>query len=78
MRDVRSAWILCGLCLFVGCASPQPQASELEGKPMDVFHSGTESVTVLVFISNDCPIANRYVPELKRLQHQFGPRGVAF
>lgn len=45
---------------------------------MGVFHSGTEPVTVLVFISDDCPIANRYVPELKRLQHQFGPRGVAF
>lgn len=33
---------------------------------------------VLVFLSNDCPIANRYVPELRRLRERFGVRGVRF
>ncbi len=34
--------------------------------------------TVLVFVSNDCPLANRYVPELHRLQKAFASRGVKF
>jgi len=33
--------------------------------------------TVLVFISVDCPIANRYAPEIKRVADEFGPKGVA-
>ncbi|HVQ30672.1 MAG TPA: FG-GAP-like repeat-containing protein [Vicinamibacteria bacterium] len=34
--------------------------------------------TVLLFVRADCPIANRYAPEIVRLRDQFSPRGVAF
>jgi hypothetical protein len=33
---------------------------------------------VLVFVRTDCPISNRYAPELRRLQDRFAPRGMAF
>jgi len=33
---------------------------------------------VLVFVRADCPIANRYAPELRRLHEDYSPRGVAF
>jgi hypothetical protein len=33
---------------------------------------------VFVFTSTDCPIANRYAPELRRLHDRFGPQGVRF
>jgi hypothetical protein len=33
---------------------------------------------VLVFVATDCPISNRYVPELGRLRARFESRGVAF
>jgi hypothetical protein len=34
--------------------------------------------TVLIFVSNDCPLANRYSPEIRRLHERFAPQGVAF
>jgi len=34
--------------------------------------------TVFVFITTDCPIANRYAPEIQRLTSIFTPQGVRF
>jgi hypothetical protein len=31
---------------------------------------------VFVFTSTDCPISNRYAPEIKRIASEFGPSGV--
>jgi len=33
---------------------------------------------VLLFVSTDCPLSNRYVPEFKRLESSYRPRGVMF
>ncbi|MEO5739080.1 MAG: redoxin domain-containing protein [Vicinamibacterales bacterium] len=33
-------------------------------------------MTVLIFVSTDCPISNRYAPEIKRLHEEFTSRGV--
>jgi hypothetical protein len=46
-------------------------AAEQPGPPRVVAH-------VWVFTTTECPIANRYVPEIKRLAGEFGPRGVRF
>jgi hypothetical protein len=39
---------------------------------------GALAMTVLIFVSTDCPISNRYAPEIKRLHADFTPRGVRF
>lgn len=39
---------------------------------------GTLALTVLIFVSIDCPVSNRYAPEIKRLHDEFTPRGVRF
>jgi hypothetical protein len=51
----------------------------LDGSQVDPFLSppGTRAI-VFVFVSRDCPISNRYAPELKRLHDRFTPRGVVF
>ncbi|HUP38538.1 MAG TPA: redoxin domain-containing protein [Vicinamibacterales bacterium] len=36
------------------------------------------ALTVLVFISADCPISNRYAPELTRLHAEFAANGIRF
>ena len=36
---------------------------------------GALAMTVLIFISTDCPISNRYAPEIKRLHDEFAPKG---
>jgi hypothetical protein len=38
----------------------------------------TLALTVLIFVSTDCPISNRYAPEIVRLYDQFTPQGVRF
>jgi hypothetical protein len=38
----------------------------------------TLSMTVLIFLSTECPVSNRYAPEIARLHGEFAPRGVTF
>src|SRR5262245_46830250 len=40
--------------------------------------SGASAARVWIFTTTECPIANRYVPEIKRLAEKFGPQGVKF
>jgi hypothetical protein len=34
--------------------------------------------SVLFFITTDCPIANSFAPEIRRIAAEYGPRGVEF
>jgi AhpC/TSA family len=51
---------------------------DLEGRPVRPLEDASAKATVLVFVGTDCPISNRYAPEIKRLQQRFAPQGVAF
>jgi thiol-disulfide isomerase/thioredoxin len=44
-------------------------------RPLDV-QEGKPSV--VVFVLHDCPISNKYAPELQRLADEFGKRGARF
>lgn len=48
------------------------------GKPVKLFAADAESATVFLFTSTDCPISNRYAPEVRRLAEAYAPRGAAF
>jgi hypothetical protein len=62
----------------LSCAHPSADGvTDLEGRAADPL-AGAAALTVLVFVATDCPISNRYVPELGRLRARFEPRGVAF
>jgi len=37
-----------------------------------------QKAVVLLFIRTDCPISNRYAPDLERLYERFAPQGVEF
>ena len=62
------------LCL-AGSASAQGPARvlDLSGRPVNplIVEPGS-AATVLVFMTVDCPIANRYAPEIQRLESRFG------
>jgi hypothetical protein len=51
----------------------------LSGAPVDALQApaGTKAV-VFLFTSTDCPISNRYAPEVRRLADAFGAQGVVF
>jgi hypothetical protein len=76
---VRAAsWAACAAFAFAACVRPAPEGvTDLDGRPVDPL-AGSAAVTVLVFVATDCPISNRYVPELGRLRARFESRGVAF
>jgi hypothetical protein len=51
----------------------------LSGAPVDALHApaGTRAI-VFIFTSTDCPISNRYAPEIRRIADRFSPEGVVF
>jgi hypothetical protein len=51
---------------------------DLDGVEKDPFASLSDPFVVFFFIRADCPISNRYAPEIQRLQSQYMPRHVAF
>lgn len=53
-----------------------PVAIDLDGQTINPFVSNDP--LVLLFLSIDCPISNRYTPEIKRLRNEFSPRNVRF
>src|ERR1700730_14066472 len=50
----------------------------LFGSQLDPFQDAQTKAVVLVFVRSDCPISNRYAPELQRLYREFSSRGVTF
>lgn len=52
--------------------------ADLEGRWVRPLGAGAGGVRVLVFVSNDCPIANRYAPEIRRIAREYGRLGVGF
>ena len=52
---------------------------DLAGKPVDplVLPAG-RIATVLVFTTTDCPISNRYAPEIQSLAARFAKQGIVF
>jgi hypothetical protein len=51
----------------------------LSGAPLDALTApaGTKAI-VFLFTSTDCPISNRYAPEVRRIAEAFGSKGVVF
>jgi hypothetical protein len=51
----------------------------LSGAPIDALHApaGTKAI-VFIFTSTDCPISNRYAPEVRRIAEAFASKGVVF
>ena len=45
---------------------------------LDPLSPHGEKAVVLLFIRSDCPISNRYAPELQRLYKEYSSKGVEF
>lgn len=57
-------------------AEPAPLV-DLDGRPADPLADGA-AATVFLFVRTDCPISNRYAPEVRRLWEEHAPQGAAF
>ncbi len=50
---------------------------DVQGKSQAIPNK-TAKVTVLFFVTHDCPISNRYAPEINRICRTYSKQGVAF
>jgi hypothetical protein len=60
-------------------SAPFPRGSQvldLKGKQVDPFAAPIDKAVVFIFASVECPIANGYMPEYRRLAEEFGSKGV--
>ena len=83
---LAASFVLCA-GLLAGAASDAgepPKAAragtvlDLTGHPIDPFRARDHAALVFIFISTDCPISNRYAPEVRRLQSKYASRRIFF
>ncbi len=55
-----------------------PFGIDLRGRPIGHLNLPDTRVVVLFFASSDCPISNRYIPEILRLRQEFAAQHVVF
>jgi len=78
------------LLMAVGVARPQASgtphvivgreqvvATDVDGRSVSLLKDGQTRAVVLFFIASDCPISNRTLPEMKRVQSEFSGHGVS-
>jgi hypothetical protein len=75
-------FVVVALCMWlaalVGAGGPSGQAPTVRDqsdREVDPLGPGPD-VRVFVFVRRDCPVANRYAPELERLRQQFTAVGL--
>src|ERR1700674_1827084 len=61
---------------LLAMATTTTLAVDLDGRPVTQLAPPGSRAVVLFFAASDCPISNRYVPEMQRLTRQFEPSGV--
>jgi len=59
-------------------ADPRVHVLDLADRIVDPLDQPGARAIVVIFTRTDCPIANRYAPEIQRLHRAFGPKRVAF
>jgi hypothetical protein len=59
-------------------SSTNLQLLDLAGRRVNPLRSDDAKAQVFLFTRTDCPIANRYAPEVRRLEEKFAPSGVTF
>jgi hypothetical protein len=59
-------------------ATGRVRVPDLTGREIDPLDLPEARVIVFIFTRTDCPIANRYAPEVQRLHRALRPQGVAW
>lgn len=76
----RREWLYLMSTALAGCATGVsgggPMLRGLDGQEQTLTSIQGARGLVLVFVSVDCPIANRFLPEIESLGARFGPEGL--
>ena len=74
MRALASTLLAAGLSHVLLAQSILAQ----DQPALDPFSQRSAKAVVLLFVRSDCPISNRYAPEVRRLYERYSPRDVRF
>ena len=66
--------VLLVMLVAVGIATAQITTTDVAGRPVQLFEASSSKPVVLIFVRTDCPIANRYAPEIERFYHAYASR----
>jgi len=58
--------------------TPTAYGYNINGQPITSLAAPDTEAIVLFFVASDCPISNRYIPELQRLENKFAAQHVVF
>jgi hypothetical protein len=81
MRGTLAAVILAGATLVAGCGgsgsgADDPGLVDIDGIAHGTLaHPARGRWSVLFFVRTDCPISNRYAPEIRRICTEYEPAG---
>ncbi len=64
-------------CGLLSAGAPFADVVDLDGRPVDPFRV-EDRTTVLLFTRTDCPISNRYAPEVRRIFEEFQDQPIDF
>lgn len=76
MRHFFSGLVL-ATGLLIAAQASATIIKDVQGK-MQTIPSKQAKATVLIFVTPDCPIANRYAPELARICREYGKQNITF
>jgi hypothetical protein len=51
---------------------------DLKNRPVDPFQKADAKAIVFIFVGADCPISNRYAPEIERMYQKYASQGISF
>lgn len=86
-RITLFGWTVAGALAAAAGAGPAPalvpaatavELLDLSGRAVRPLDRGGARAVVFIFARSDCPISNRYAPELRRLHDRFSAGGIAF
>ena len=74
MQKAYIVGVIAALLSLLPGAAASSGPTDLTGKAAQLFDKDRSRPTVLIFVRTDCPISNRYAPELIRLHKEFSDR----
>lgn len=82
----RALVLSLGFVWLLGCKSESTAIDrsaaislfDTNNRLVDPFQARGEKATVFIFVRTDCPISNRYAPEIERVASKYSKDGIAF
>ena len=73
-------WPAMVVTILAGCTGTEQKESafDLDGHAVDPLVQAGTDPTVLLFVHSECPISNRYAPDIQKLHARYSDRGVHF